>query len=191
MCGDSTKADHVAALLAGARPHLMVTDPPYGVEYDPAWRNEPPAIRHGWARHLGAGARRSGNDDRADWREAWALFPAMSPMSGTRRCSARRCRPRLRPAALSGALRSSGTRPGTYDRPRRLSLAARAVLVRSARAAPGIGKARARETTVWDIESPFGRSRTAKSDADRPRHAKADRVHEAPDRTIRAGRLRL
>jgi DNA modification methylase len=46
----------------------MVTDPPYGVEYDPNWRNEAGVsvtARTGKVR----------NDDRADWREAWALFP--------------------------------------------------------------------------------------------------------------------
>lgn len=51
----------------------MVTDPPYGVEYDPNWRNE--ADR---ANGKSYGARATGqvlNDDRADWREAWALFP--------------------------------------------------------------------------------------------------------------------
>ena len=51
------------------KPHLMVTDPPYGVNYDPAWRNQ---------RGLNHSDRKSGrveNDDRADWREAWALFP--------------------------------------------------------------------------------------------------------------------
>jgi hypothetical protein len=46
----------------------MVTEPPYGVEYGPSWRQ-------------GAGTSqtlRNGkvlNDDRAAWREAWALFP--------------------------------------------------------------------------------------------------------------------
>ncbi len=68
LCGDATVATDVERLLAGAVPHLMVTDPPYGVEYDPAWRNEA---------GVSATARigKVTNDDRADWREAWALFP--------------------------------------------------------------------------------------------------------------------
>ena len=40
LCGDATMAADVARLLGDVRPHLMVTDPPYGVAYDPAWRNE-------------------------------------------------------------------------------------------------------------------------------------------------------
>ena len=38
MCGDSTNPQHVEKLMDGASPILMVTDPPYGVEYDPKWR---------------------------------------------------------------------------------------------------------------------------------------------------------
>ena len=67
LCGDATLATDVGRLLGPAVPHLMVTDPPYGVSYDPSWRN---AVRTPSAR-VGKVA----NDDRADWREAWALFP--------------------------------------------------------------------------------------------------------------------
>lgn len=72
MCGDSTVFTDVEKLLGSAKPKLMVTDPPYGVEYDPEWRNE--AERSNGKK---VGARATGlilNDDRADWREAWALF---------------------------------------------------------------------------------------------------------------------
>ncbi len=68
MCGDATDPAAVGRLLNGVTPHLMVTDPPYGVSYDPEWRNRVGASE----------TKRTGkvlNDDRADWREAWALFP--------------------------------------------------------------------------------------------------------------------
>jgi len=73
MCGDSTRADQVQTLLAGGMPHLMVTDPPYGVEYDPNWRNE--AERPDGTKYGASAVGKVSNDDRADWREAWALFP--------------------------------------------------------------------------------------------------------------------
>jgi DNA modification methylase len=69
ICGDSTSKDDVDALLAGVSPHLMVTDPPYGVSYDPAWRKRAGVNLN--PLKLGKVA----NDDQADWREAWALFP--------------------------------------------------------------------------------------------------------------------
>ncbi len=68
LCGSSTVASDVECLLGTVKPLLMVTDPPYGVEYDPSWRNQAGAAK----------TKRTGkvlNDDRADWREAWALFP--------------------------------------------------------------------------------------------------------------------
>ncbi len=73
ICGDSTSAEVVGRLLGEARPHLMVTDPPYGVEYDANWRNE--VKRKGGRRIGGCAIGKVLNDDRADWREAWALAP--------------------------------------------------------------------------------------------------------------------
>ena len=61
ICGDATDPTTVAALFGGDWPFLMITDPPYGVNYDPAYRSN----------------NRTGkveNDDRADWTEAWRLF---------------------------------------------------------------------------------------------------------------------
>jgi len=69
-CGDATDPEIVAAALAGVAANLMVTDPPYGVEYDADWRNH--------TGDLGRSARAVGkvmNDDTADWRAAWALYP--------------------------------------------------------------------------------------------------------------------
>ena len=68
LCGDATSAVDVARLLDGAKLHLMITDPPYGVNYDPEWRNEA-----GVSATMRTG--KVANDDRADWRQAWALFP--------------------------------------------------------------------------------------------------------------------
>ncbi len=67
-CGDSTNPDDVTRLVVGHKPNLMVTDPPYGVEYDPEWRE---------GADLGVGKRSKGkvkNDDIIDWTEAYSLF---------------------------------------------------------------------------------------------------------------------
>lgn len=69
MCGDSTNEGHVKKLLQGVEPVLMVTDPPYGVNYDPSWRE---------GVDLGVGERSKGkvqNDDIADWAKTYNLFP--------------------------------------------------------------------------------------------------------------------
>lgn len=67
MCGDSTNPLHVEALYNLNSSNLMVTDPPYGVNYDANWRNEA----------LGGSRKNIGkvlNDDISDWSEAYSLF---------------------------------------------------------------------------------------------------------------------
>ena len=68
LCGDATDRGDVTRVLNGLTPILMTTDPPYGVEYDPRWRAavQPQA-------HTAVGA--VANDDRCEWRDAYALFP--------------------------------------------------------------------------------------------------------------------
>ncbi len=72
LCGDATVATDVERVLGGVEPHLMVTDPPYGVEYDASWRCDPKAGGKGREDKRATG--RVANDEQADWREAWALF---------------------------------------------------------------------------------------------------------------------
>jgi DNA modification methylase len=70
LCGDATASQDTTKLLTGQQlPFLMVTDPPYGVDLEPEWREQAglnPRTRQGG---------KVANDDRIDWSEAWALFP--------------------------------------------------------------------------------------------------------------------
>ena len=52
LCGDATSVDDVEKLMDGEVATLMVTDPPYGVEYDPEWRKEAGSTKtmQRWAR---------------------------------------------------------------------------------------------------------------------------------------------
>lgn len=70
LCGDSTDAADVEKLRGDDKWQLMVTDPPYGVNYDPSWRND--VMMDGGLRATG----KVQNDDRVDWTAAWVLFDA-------------------------------------------------------------------------------------------------------------------
>ena len=72
ICGDSTNPDHVSKVMGEIKPLLMVTDPPYGVNYDPDWRNK---AKRADGSPIGANAIGAvQNDDCSDWSEAWSLF---------------------------------------------------------------------------------------------------------------------
>ncbi|HTB11906.1 MAG TPA: DNA modification methylase [Bryobacteraceae bacterium] len=68
LAGDATSQESVAQLYGPQRPKLLLTDPPYGVNYDPNWRE-----RAGLGRAQQTGLVK--NDDRADWTEVYKLFP--------------------------------------------------------------------------------------------------------------------
>jgi DNA modification methylase len=67
LCGDCTQEADVMRLCGSSVPVLMVTDPPYGVSYDPKWREQ-----------AGLGAQRQTgtvrNDDRVGWSQSFELF---------------------------------------------------------------------------------------------------------------------
>jgi DNA modification methylase len=104
LCGDATSAADAARLLDGAQPRLLVTDPPYGVQLDPTWRDNlynglgaaerpymqveapggqddaPDATRaRGGAHKRTAGHENTtlSGDTRVDWSEAYALVPSL------------------------------------------------------------------------------------------------------------------
>ena len=80
LCGDATSPEDVERLLDGATPRLLVTDPPYGVQLDPTWRD-------GIYNKLGPGAkpymteghgnRMLSGDTIVDWSPAYALVPSI------------------------------------------------------------------------------------------------------------------
>jgi DNA modification methylase len=63
ICGDCTDADVVKKVMNGEKPNLMVTDPPYGVNYE--------TTRRAYSKNRMG---RVENDDRSDWKEAYLLF---------------------------------------------------------------------------------------------------------------------
>ena len=74
LCGDATSAEDVSRVTGGAKPPLMVTDPPYGVEYEADWRvgsaNEQGKLAGSRGKNLGSVV----NDERANWTDAYKLF---------------------------------------------------------------------------------------------------------------------
>src|ERR1700716_1177949 len=72
LCGDSTSAEATERLLAGVKPQLMITDPPYGVNYDPASISTPASSAR-WRTTIAPIGEKPGHSSRD-----------LSPMSGMR-----------------------------------------------------------------------------------------------------------
>src|ERR1039457_6474522 len=84
ICGDCTDAAVVARLLGDAKPLLLITDPPYGIELDSEWRDRAGLNGCGpaeasYMKHRTAGHTETtiSGDTRADWSEAFALVPSL------------------------------------------------------------------------------------------------------------------
>lgn len=65
MCGDSMSPEDVAVVTKGENPIICITDPPYGVNYDPSWRRKV----------LGSSVQEGKvtSDDIADWSPALVM----------------------------------------------------------------------------------------------------------------------
>lgn len=70
LCGDATNIQHVEKLMAGNVPNLMITDPPYGVEYDASWRAQAKGVDKTDREETAS----LENDSRSDWYDAFVLF---------------------------------------------------------------------------------------------------------------------
>ena len=162
-------------VLGNVRPHLMVTDPPYGVEYDPAWRADANKWKGSNVKIGGKAMGRVSNDDSADWTEAWALFPgdvAYVWHGGLRSAEQASSLERAKFAIRSQIIWNKGRlviSRGDYHWQHE------AVLVRRAQR-----QDRPLERQPHRVDG-LGYPQAA-SIRDRPQHAEAGRVHEAADR---------
>lgn len=77
ICADCTSAEMVARVLGDRAPKLMVTDPPYGVEFDNEWRDRAGVNTEGKAEGSYLKETGKSTDVRADWSDAFALVPSL------------------------------------------------------------------------------------------------------------------
>jgi DNA modification methylase len=77
MCGDCTVPENVKKLFGNDKPNLMVTDPPYGVNYDTdkcETVEESKSCKYHRRTKSKDRAGKVLNDDRIDWEDAYRLF---------------------------------------------------------------------------------------------------------------------
>lgn len=144
VCGDCTDALVVDKVLGSVKPHLMVTDPPYGVEYDASWRGN------------GGATGKVLNDDNAAWSEAWALFTGdvAYVWHGYRQCpitagELEMCGFQLR-ALIVWAKSSAPMSRGDYHQKHETCWYA----VRKKAGSTGHWNGDRKQTTLWEIDKP-------------------------------------
>lgn len=153
VCGDCTSKEVVGQLLEGRKPHLLVSDPPYGVGYAPDWRSKEVPQKGKWkAPNRAHGTVK--NDDRADWREAWALFPGDVIYAW---------HDGLNPAATQQALESCGFEIRSQIIWRKTSMTVgrghyhfshESAFYAVRKTGNGHWSGDRKQTTVWDIDAP-------------------------------------
>ena len=126
LCGDATNEDDVTRVVGTDKPIIMITDPPYGVAYDPMWR-----VRAGGGGRHAAG--KVTNDDRVDWSAAFRLFPGDIAYVWHAGLHAGEVATSLTESGFELRAQIIWAEDELRARPRRLPLAARAVLVCGAR----------------------------------------------------------
>jgi DNA modification methylase len=184
LCGDATSLEDVTRLLAGNTPGLMSTDPPYGIDYDPGWRNKAyPKQRTA----VGAVM----NDDQAAWPAAFLHFPGDVVYAW---------HAGLRAPSAAGALEKAGFRiraqiiwvkshfvlsRGAYHQGHEPAFYA----VRQGRSAPWHGDRS--QSTVWTVQNlnPIGGNRTGDNAPTGHSTQKPVRLFEIPilNHTVRGG----
>ena len=123
LCGSATEAADVARLLGGVRPHLMATDPPYGVNYDPGVAQQGRAV--GDEAHRQGAERRPGRLARG-----LGAVPRRGRLRLARRAARHHRRREPRGLRLRHPLADHLGQGAAGAQPRRLPLAARALLLR-------------------------------------------------------------
>lgn len=73
-CGDSTYESHVKDLCKDFNLILMITDPPYGVNHNPSWRDEYCIGKRGFSDKHANSKGLVQNDNQVDWHQAYLLF---------------------------------------------------------------------------------------------------------------------